>query len=78
MRTGTERPGQPIGRAEMELRLEIFLSIREPGRRYSHAQIAAACGCSRTLIWQIERRALAKLRRAARGQNNPILPQTGR
>ena len=65
MRTSEQKTGQPIGRAELELRLEIFLSIREPRRRYSAAQIAAACGCSRTLIWQMERRAMAKLRRAA-------------
>ena len=66
MRASEQKSGQPIGREELELRLEIFLSIREPGRRYTQAQIAAACGCSRTLIWQMERRALAKLRRAAR------------
>ena len=54
-----------VGRAEMELRLAIFDSIREPGRRYTQAQIAAACGVSRATIWQMEQRALRKLREAA-------------
>ena len=54
-----------VGRAEMELRLTIFDSIREPGRRYTQAEIAAACGVSRATIWAMERCALRKLRQAA-------------
>ena len=50
----------------LDLLLAVFDTIREPGREYSQAEIARACGCSRQTISQIERRALEKLRRAAK------------
>ncbi len=49
---------------ELEMRLEIFLSVCEPGRCYTQAEIAQACGVSRGLIWSIEKRAMKKLKLA--------------
>ena len=59
------RGARPYGSPELDLRLAIFDSIREPGREYSQAEIAAAVGCSRSLIGLIERGAMMKLRAAA-------------
>lgn len=47
-----------------DLGLAVFDTIREPGRRYSYREIATATGCSRSLVFLIEKRALAKLKRA--------------
>lgn len=49
---------------DLDLMLEIFLSIAEPGKRYTQAQIAEVCGCSRGLIYLIEKKAIEKMRRA--------------
>ena len=43
-------------------KLATFADEREPGRVYSPAEIAQACGCSDRAIRDIEQKALAKLR----------------
>lgn len=43
--------------------LHLLEVARPPGRTYSAEEIAYVCGCSRSNIWLIERRALGKLRR---------------
>ena len=53
---------------EIDLAIEVFDTLREPGRAYTCREIAEAVGVSWQLIWQIERDALAKLQRAARRQ----------
>lgn len=58
--------GNQIRHPDLELKLEIFWSVAERGRCYTQAEIAAACGCSRTIIYRIEKAAIEKLRRAAR------------
>ena len=62
--------GAKVRHPDLELKLEIFRMIADPGRRYTQEQIAAACGCSRATIYQIEKRALAKMRQAARAAAN--------
>lgn len=42
--------------------LAILAAEREPGRCYSYAEIAEACGCTAEAIRAIEFGALAKLR----------------
>lgn len=43
--------------------LILLMSVGPPGRCWSQEEIAQVCGCSRTMIWQLENRALQKLRR---------------
>ena len=47
----------------IDLGLAILGSLRRSGEVLTHEDIAAWCGCSRTYIQAIERRALAKVRR---------------
>jgi hypothetical protein len=41
-----------------------LLTLARAGRTYSHREIGFVCGCSWQLIWQIEQRALRKLKAA--------------
>ncbi len=68
----TERHLSP--RQRVELALEIFWSIAEPGREYSQVEIAAATGICRTQILDMEKAALAKMRRAAARQRATTIP----
>jgi hypothetical protein len=45
----------------IDLGLAIISMITPPGRIWSYAEMAAFCGCSKTAIQQIERKALRKL-----------------
>ncbi|WP_422321386.1 sigma factor-like helix-turn-helix DNA-binding protein [Prosthecobacter sp.] len=47
------------------LGLAILEATRPPGRRHTHAEIAAYCGCTRSTISMIEWDALKKLQRRA-------------
>ena len=49
--------------AVIDLGLELLETIRTPGVCYTQVEIAEVSGCSRGLIYAIEQRALAKLRR---------------
>lgn len=49
----------------MDLGLEILLATRPAGKRYTHREIAAYCGCTWAYIWLIEQKALRKMKRAA-------------
>jgi hypothetical protein len=50
---------------EKTLRIDLGLAIlsarARPGERYSYEEIAAFCGCSKTLIQIIEARAIRKI-----------------
>jgi len=56
----------PNHKAEIDLGLAVLEAMRTPGTRLTHRQIAAFCGCTWQAIWQIEQKALLKLRRAAK------------
>ena len=53
-------PGSGDG---IDLGLALLGCLRRPGEVLTRDDIAAWCGCSGTFIWQIEQRALAKLKR---------------
>ena len=48
--------------ARVDLGLALLARVAMPGVRYSYDEIAAFCGCTDAAIYQIERRAIAKLR----------------
>jgi hypothetical protein len=54
--------------AQVDLGLAILEAISPPGKSHTCETIAAYCGCSRGYISAVERRAIAKLRRALRKQ----------
>ncbi|MGA3170333.1 MAG: hypothetical protein ABSE62_04910 [Chthoniobacteraceae bacterium] len=63
METTIHRIGEDHRAAkDLDLWLEIFLTIRDPRHCYSSADIASATGVSRSLIWQLERSAVRKMR----------------
>jgi DNA-binding XRE family transcriptional regulator len=39
----------------------VLMAISKPGEPITHAAIAAACGCTRATVYQIEKKALSKL-----------------
>lgn len=47
---------------DFDMALDVLNTVRLPGEQISHRQIASICGCSRTLVHQIEKRALRKIR----------------
>jgi DNA-directed RNA polymerase sigma subunit (sigma70/sigma32) len=56
-----------VSKAErIDLGLALMQRHAAPGVRYSHAEIAAWCGCHRSAIEQIERKALRKVRHRLR------------
>ena len=58
---GEARFGRGKGE-EIDLGLAILACLRKPGETLTDIDIAAWCNCSRTAIWNIEQRALRKLR----------------
>lgn len=50
----------------IDLGLAILDAVRVPGHRYTQEEIAAFCGCTRSMIFAIEQRALRKLRNRLR------------
>lgn len=56
------RTGWGCRRADIDLGLAVLGVVNRGGRKLSFAEIADVCGCHRSLIEQIEKRALAKLR----------------
>jgi hypothetical protein len=54
--------GQLAKTADIDLGLAVSAATLEPGETRSHEDLAAFCGCSKTNIQHIERRALRKLR----------------
>ena len=64
--TGEKRlRGGQIRHHDFDLLLHLFDLVRDPARRYTQEEIAAFCGCSRGMIYLIEKSAMEKLRRAA-------------
>jgi hypothetical protein len=59
--------GRLTKNADIDLGLAVSGATLEPGETRSHEDLAAFCGCSKTAIQHIERRALRKLR------NKPVL-----
>lgn len=57
----------------IDLGLDILLSIRRPGERFTHDEIAYFCGCTRSAIFLVEHKALRKLRNRAMFIKDPIL-----
>ncbi len=51
-------------RPEFLLALAVFETIREPNRIYTHRELGAVLGVSRTTIFKMERLALEKMRKA--------------
>jgi DNA-directed RNA polymerase specialized sigma subunit len=49
----------------IDLGLAVIAAVRQPGERMTAVDIAEICGVSQAAIWQIERKAIAKLQRAA-------------
>ena len=47
---------------EIDLAISVVATLRHPGERFSHKQIARAAGCSHGLIVLIEKQALRKIR----------------
>ncbi len=60
-----------IPNSDIDLGLAILSATTQPGERRSVREIAAYCGCTSTYIFQIEQRALRKLR------NTPALGEIG-
>ena len=57
--------GKPVGRsmgAQIDLGLALLSCLLRPGESLTSEDMAAWCGCSRSAIQRIERRALAKVR----------------
>jgi hypothetical protein len=52
--------------ARINLGIDLLHALREPGERYTRADIAAWCDCRELTVKNIERAALAKLRKALR------------
>ena len=52
--------------ARVELGLTLLSRIAVPGVCYTYDEIAAWAGCTETAVWNIERRALLKLRNRLR------------
>jgi DNA-directed RNA polymerase specialized sigma24 family protein len=53
-------------RREIELGLAVLATVRQRGETLNTVELAEICGCSSTTIENIERRAMEKLRKAAR------------
>jgi hypothetical protein len=53
---------EPSGRV-INARLQSLLDSSPRGRCYSQGEIAAAAGCSRSLIYLVEQRAVKKIRK---------------
>ncbi len=47
---------------DFDMALDILNAVRQPRECLSQQDIALVCGCSRSLIHQIEHRALRKIR----------------
>ena len=58
---GGRRAGA-AGDAQIDLGLAILACLRKPGEELTSEDIAAWCGCTKSAIQGIERRALAKVR----------------
>jgi hypothetical protein len=58
-------PAELVGLEDGSIDAGLYLlNIATPrGRTWTQEEIAEVCGCSRALIWLIEKRAMAKLRR---------------
>jgi hypothetical protein len=69
-----ERQDEPFtGLQDGSVDAGLFLleAVTPPGRTRTVDEIAFVCGCSRALIWQIEKRAKEKLRRKFRQRGLP-------
>jgi hypothetical protein len=52
--------------SRIDLGLALLSARRKPGEKFTHADIAAWCGCTPRYIGMVEQRALRKLRAAVR------------
>jgi len=50
----------------IDIGLAVASAVSPPGTQWSAQELAEVCGCSRKRIHQLERRAIAKLRKALR------------
>ncbi len=57
----------------IDLGLAICGATTPPGVRRTLDEIAAFCGCRRSTIWMIEKRALQKLKKAIFLRRDPVL-----
>jgi len=53
---------------DIDLGLTVLCAITPPGHEWSQYDIAEICDCSRSLIYQIERRAMRKLKAKLNGK----------
>lgn len=58
------------GDGGLDAGLECLAAAAKPGQRFSHRQIAFVCGCSRSWIFLIEKRAMKKIRERLRKRMN--------
>jgi hypothetical protein len=65
--------GQLSKNADIDLGLAVSGATLEPGETRSHEDLAAFCGCSKTNIQHIERRALRKLRNKLQFGKDPVI-----
>ena len=54
---------------DIELGLAVLSALAEPGRVYSHVEIAAFCDCTPQTIHNIEKRALANAKKLLSKEN---------
>jgi len=57
----------------IDLGLAVLSAIRQPGEHFTYDVMAAACGCARSAIYQIERNAMRKLANRLQFQKDPAL-----
>ena len=63
----------PAKSSRVDLGIAILQAVAVPGVRYTHDEISAFAGCTRSAIQQIEARALHKLRRRLLLRKDPVL-----
>ena len=57
-----------IPKRELDTNINVLHALMRPGERLSSRSIAEAVGCTNTLIYHIEKRALKKVRERMRRQ----------
>jgi DNA-directed RNA polymerase sigma subunit (sigma70/sigma32) len=60
---------------ELDRNIHVLHALMKPGERLSCRRIADACGGSWQRIWQVEQRALHKLKKQLFLRNNPDLKE---
>jgi len=58
-----------MGDKDIDIGLSVCLAVRRPGETLSLRDIAHICGYSRTSVFNVEKRALNKLRRELKRRN---------